>query len=136
MNKLSSSRPVAIRIQTQHIVFICFGVLFLAAWAYFLLVRIQSVPPQMSHQWTHSSDDVVDLSDDVAPSQMIDITRALVNPAGPLPAVSGARSVSVIIVSHQEELLQPTVKQLLLAASHELIAEVLIIDDFSQPPVC
>jgi hypothetical protein len=59
----------------------------------------------------------------------------LVNPAGaPLPASSHA-PYSVIIVNFQEQLLVPTVNAVLSTPSHELINEVLIVDDTSEPPV-
>jgi hypothetical protein len=57
------------------------------------------------------------------------------NPAGDLPPPSDARPFTIVVVNYQEPFLVPTINGLLTTKSHELIGEILIIDDVSVAPV-
>ena len=57
------------------------------------------------------------------------------NPLGQPLEPSHARPVSIVIVDFQEQYVVPTINGILRTLSEKYINEVLIIDDFSDPPV-
>jgi hypothetical protein len=75
------------------------------------------------------------IPDSAAVAAAFDQTVKVINPAGAVPPSSPERPVSVVIVNYQEPLLPATVNEILRTSSQELISEILIIDDFSHPPV-
>lgn len=75
------------------------------------------------------------IPDSAAVAAAFDETVKVINPAGAVPPSSPERPVSIVMVNYQEPLLPATVNEILRTSSQELISEILIIDDFSHPPV-
>ena len=137
------------KITGRVVVFIVLAMILLLAWCLFLVYRTRrqhvafapGFPPNLHHApedaaaYVAATAEPKLIEDAAAVSVAFDKTLTIVNPAGALPAASNERPVSVVIVSHHETLITATVNERLRTPSHELIGEILIVDDVSQPPV-
>jgi hypothetical protein len=97
-----------------------------------------TVSPIRALQPTSESDeDDESVSSTSAPTAAVETFggATVPNPAGQLPLYSSAAPFSIVVVNFQEPFLVPTINTLLSTESADLISEILIIDDFSQPPV-
>ena len=73
----------------------------------------------------------------IANKQSIECSRWLMEIASEIGADIPLSIVSVVIVSHNEKhkILINTINSLLMNTSHTLLKEVIVVDDYSQPPI-